>query len=79
MARDCAHGIVGNTRWQSATNPGRVGEKRVEAAVAAVVQINVNSAKVVQHEVSDRIGALDGVRVAVEGLEEPWVSGTVSE
>ena len=27
----------------------------------------------VQHEVSDRVGALDGVRVAVEGLEEPRV------
>jgi hypothetical protein len=43
-----------------------------------IVQVNVDSTKVVQNKVSDGISALDGVRVAVESLEEPWVSGEVS-
>jgi hypothetical protein len=43
-----------------------------------VVQVNVDSTKVVQNKVSDGISALNGVRVAVEGLEEPWVSEQVS-
>jgi hypothetical protein len=40
---------------------------------AYVVEINVDSAKVVQDKVADRVGALDGVGVAVERLEEPGV------
>lgn len=38
-----------------------------------IVQINVNASKVVQHKVSNRIGALNGIWVAVERLEEPRV------
>lgn len=43
-----------------------------------IVQVNVDSTKVVQNKVSDGISALDGIRVAVEGLEKPWVSKQVS-
>ena len=43
-----------------------------------IVQVNVDSTKVVQNKVSDGISALNGVRVAVESLEEPWVSEQVS-
>jgi hypothetical protein len=43
-----------------------------------VVQVNVDSTKVVQNKVSDGISALNGVRVAVESLEEPWISEQVS-
>jgi hypothetical protein len=73
MAGDGAHDIIGDSRGQSAADPGGVGEKGVEAAVASVVQVDVDAAKVVQHKVSDRVGALDGVRVAIERLEEPRV------
>jgi hypothetical protein len=38
-----------------------------------VVQVDVDSSIVVEHKVSYRIGAHDGVRVAVERLEKPWV------
>ena len=38
-----------------------------------IVQVNVDTTEVVQHEVSNRVGALDGVGVAVERLEKPWV------
>jgi hypothetical protein len=89
VARDSAHCVVGNAGGDGAADPGRVSEKRVKAAVASlcwvsgarcygirstyIVQIKVNSSKVMKHEVTNGIGALDGVRVAVEGLEEPRV------
>lgn len=38
-----------------------------------IVQVNVDATKVVQHEVSNGVGALDRVGVAVECLEEPRV------
>ena len=84
MAGNCAHGIVGDTGGNCAADPGWVGEKRIEAAIASlrmlaswwltgarytyIVQVNVDSAKVVQNKVSNSISALDGVRVAVKGL-----------
>lgn len=40
-----------------------------------IVKIDVNATKVVQDEVSYSIGTLNGVRVAVKGLEKPWVFG----
>jgi hypothetical protein len=43
-----------------------------------IVQVNVDSTKMVQNKVSDGISALNGVRVAVESLEEPWVSEQIS-
>lgn len=41
---------------------------------AYIVEINVDAAVVVQDKVANGIGALDGVGVGVEGLEEPQVS-----
>ena len=38
-----------------------------------IVQVNVDATKVVQHKVSNRVGTLDGIGVAVERLEEPRV------
>ena len=40
-----------------------------------VVQINIGSAIVGQNEITDRVCALDGVCVAVKGLEEPRIFG----
>lgn len=74
MAWNRAHSIIGDTSRKSPTDPGRVGEQRVETAVASIVEVDINTSKVVQDKVTDGVGALDGVRVAVEGLEEPWVS-----
>jgi hypothetical protein len=36
VARNCAHGVVGDARGESAANPGGVGEEGVEAAVASL-------------------------------------------
>lgn len=44
-----------------------------EEVVAYVVEVDVGAAVVGEHEVSDHVGALDGVGVAVEGLEEEGV------
>jgi hypothetical protein len=93
VARHGAHGVVGDACRGRLANPRGVGEERVEAAVAPldavsgvlwreegthVVQVDVDASKMVQHEVAYGVGALDGVRVAVEGLEEPRVSAAVS-
>jgi len=73
VTRDRTHGIVRDTSGNGAANPSWVGKKRVETAVASIVQVNVDSTKVVEDKVANSIGALDGVGVAVESLEEPWV------
>lgn len=41
VAGDCAHNIVGDARRDCAANPGRVGEKRVEATVASLETISL--------------------------------------
>lgn len=40
-----------------------------------IVQIDIGSAKMGQNEITDRVCALDGVFVAVKGLEEPGIFG----
>ena len=68
-----AHRVVADACRYGATHPGWVGEKRVQTPVAAVVEVDVDSAVEGEHEVPDCVGALDGVAVAVEGGEEPGV------
>ena len=68
-----AHRVVADACRHGATHPCWVGEKRVQTSVAAVVEIDVDSAVEGEHEVPDCVGALDGVAVAVEGGEEPGV------
>lgn len=38
-----------------------------------VVKINVGATIVSQHKVTDRVGALNGVFVAIEGLQKPRI------
>ena len=73
MLRHGSHGVVADACWDGTANPCWVGEQRVEAAIAAVVQVDVDPAVEGEHEVSDCVGALDGEAVAVEGGEEPGV------
>jgi hypothetical protein len=92
VAGNGAHSVVGDTGRDGFADPRWISEKGVKAAIASlccvsaarsdgvystyIIQVNVDSAKVVQHKVSNGIGALDGVRIAVKGLEKPWVFGT---
>lgn len=73
VLRNRSHRIVGDTSRSGTTNPRRVSEKRIQAAVAAIVKVNVGSTVVGQDKVTDRVGALDGVLVAIEGVKEPGV------
>lgn len=75
MLRHAAHGVVRYACWDGTTCPGGVGEKGVELAVAAVVEVDVDPAVEGEDEIADGVGALDGVGVAVEGGEKPWVFG----
>lgn len=40
-----------------------------------IVQVNVNTPKVRQHEVPNGIRPLNGLAVVVEGIQKPWVLG----
>jgi len=73
MIRHSAHSIVGNSRRQSLAHPSRVREQRFELTVAAVVQVEVNTAVVLEDKVPNGVGALDGVRVVPESILEPLV------
>ncbi len=76
MLWDRAHGIVADSRRSRDTKPSGIGKERVKSSVAAVVEIDVYPPIVRQNKVSNGIGSLDGKRVAIEGLEEPWVFGS---
>lgn len=70
----CAeHEVVADADGDRLGEDDGVLEERVEWAVAAYVEVEVDAAVVVQHEVADGVGALDVVLVAVEGGEEPGV------
>ncbi|KFY23859.1 hypothetical protein V491_02390 [Pseudogymnoascus sp. VKM F-3775] len=71
---DGAHGVVADARGERAAQPGWVLEHHVQTPGAAIVEIKVDAAVVVEDEVADGIGALDGEGVGVEGVEEPGVS-----
>ena len=73
VLRRRAHDVVADSGRDGAAEPGRVGEQRVEAALTAVVEIDVDAAVIGEDEVADGVGALDVVFVAVEGGEEPGV------
>lgn len=86
-----AHGVVGDTCGCCAAHPRGVGEKRIQAAIAAlvhvreqipwgtrcthVIQINISSSIVCEHKVPNGVCALDGVIVAIKGIQEPGVFG----
>lgn len=65
---DGAHGIVGDAGGVGTTDPGWVGEKRVEAAVAAIVEVDVNTAIMREYKVTDSVCSLDRLGVIVEGV-----------
>lgn len=67
------HGIVGDSSGHSLAHPGRIREQRLKLTVAAIVQIEVDTAVVVQNEVSDGVGAFNRVRIVPERLFEPFV------
>jgi len=76
VTRNRAHCVVGDTGRQSAAHPGGVGEQRIQATVATIVQVEINTTVVGEDKVTDRVGALNGVFVVVKGLEEPGVLGS---
>ncbi|KFZ23141.1 hypothetical protein V502_02380, partial [Pseudogymnoascus sp. VKM F-4520 (FW-2644)] len=61
MVGDGAHGVVTNSRWESAAHPGGVSEHNLKASCASVVEIKVDAAIVVEDEVTYRVGAWDGI------------------
>lgn len=73
VVRNGAHGVVADARGERASEPGRVLEHHVQTPCATIVEIEVDAAVVVEDEVADGIGALDGEGVRVEGVEEPGV------
>lgn len=54
---------------------GQTSKTAVHSEYTHIIQINVNPTEVSEHKVSDSVCALNGVAVAVEGIEKPWVFG----
>lgn len=73
VTRNGAHCVVGDSCRSGPAHPRWVREKRVEAAIAAIVQVDVDSAIVCKYEIADCVGALNGEFVIVKGFEKPWV------
>jgi hypothetical protein len=73
MLGDGTHCIVTYSCRDGTSYPGWVGEKRIETAVTAVVEIDVDSAIESEDEVADGVCALDGEGVVIEGVDEPGV------
>lgn len=67
------HKVIGYTdRLGSGENDG-VDQERVHGAETTDVEVDVDTAIVVEDEVADNVGSLDGVCITVEGVEEPTV------
>lgn len=73
MLWDRSHGVVRDARRHGATHPRGIGKEGIQTAVAAIVQVNIRAAEVGEHEVADRVGALDGIFVVIKGVQEPRV------
>ena len=54
VAGNRAHGVVGDTSGQSATDPGRVGKEGVEAAIASLVSLAKIRVRVRQSRTSSK-------------------------
>lgn len=67
------HEVVGDADGDCLGKDNVVSEKGVERAEAADVKVEIDTTKVVEDEVPDSVCTLDGVGVAIEGLEEPGV------
>jgi len=65
-----AEGVVGDSCGDSEASEGGELEEGVESAVRDEVEIKVYPAVVVEEEVADCVGALDGMRVRVVNWDE---------
>lgn len=68
-----AHGIVGYACWDGTADPSGIRKERCKRTLAAIIKINVDSTIVREDKVADGVGALNGVRVTIKGLEKPWI------
>ncbi len=73
MLRHGAHGIVGNSCGCSVPDPGWVGKEGVEAAVAAIIEVEICAAIEGENKVTDCVGALDRKGIVVKSVQEPGV------
>ena len=69
------HEVVGYANWDRPGKDDGEGEQRVDWALAANVNVHVDTTIMVEDEVADGVGTLDGVLVRVKGIEEPGVLG----
>lgn len=67
------HEIIGDADGNGTGKDDGVGEEGIERADATNVEVNVNTTVMIEYEVPDGVGPLDGVGVAVKCVEEPRV------
>jgi len=76
MLRDRSHGVVADSGGGSETGPCWVIKEWIKTSTAPIVKIEVDASIECEDEITDGVGSLDVIGVAVEGLEEPRVLGS---
>lgn len=70
------HQVVGDTDGDGFWENDGVLEEGIHGSQAADIQVDVDTAIVVQHKVANGVGTLDRVLVMFKRIEEPWVMGS---
>lgn len=69
----CEHEVIGNANRYRFGEDDRENEERVEGSKAADVQIDIHASIVVEDKIPNGVGSLNGIRVGVEGVQEPGI------
>ena len=62
------HEIIGNTNGYRFGEDNRKDEERIERTKAADVQVDVYASVVMENEISDCVGSLNGIGIGVESV-----------
>ena len=69
----CEHEVIGNTNRYRLGEDNWEYEEGVERSKTTDVQVDVHASVVVEDEIPNCVGSLNGVRVCVECVQEPGI------
>jgi hypothetical protein len=73
MALFGKHEVIGHSNGDRLWEDDGVDEQRVERTYAPNIEVEIDATVVVENKVADGVCSLDGVRVVIEGVEEPRI------
>ena len=74
MTRDRAEKVIGHSGGSRETRKSRESEEWREGTVRREVEIEVDSVVVVEEEIAESVGPLNGMRVRIVGGEEGGIA-----